>query len=214
MAKRKAKDEAPLREWDMLPDEEPQVYERFTWYLNYPYLRETDKKTGETILTMEIDKTKRRSYRAVAQHFGVSTGTIEKQGKRYDWQRRCEAYDAYMALAKQQKHERDIIKMQGNHATLGAAMVKRAAARFLSLPEEDISAADAIRMADVGVKIERQARGVSADDNVVVLSSTPPPKQPTAQTDVTPLFDVSTLSDEELVQLEGIIGKLAASPDE
>ncbi len=158
MAKKK---EAPLREWDMLPNEKPFLYERFCWYRDSAYLLEQNEDTGELQATMELDKTKRRSYKEVARHFNVALSVIEDQGKRYEWQKRCKAFDSYIVQAAQQKKEREIIQMQKNHIALGKAMINRAAKRFLSLPEEEISTADAIRMADIGVKIERQARGIS-----------------------------------------------------
>lgn len=53
---------------------------------------------------------------------------------------------------------KNIDKMMEKQAVLGAAMVQKAASRFLSLKDKDIKPADAIRMAEVGVKIERMSR--------------------------------------------------------
>lgn len=106
--------------------------------------------------------------------------------------------------------------MLNKHALLGAAMVQRAVERFASLEENEVSAADAVRMADVGVKIERISRGVSADDTVVYLSPLPDDlkDKPSADVDVPPVYDLSSLSDEELNRLDQIIGKLAAADGE
>ena len=203
--------EIPLYEWDMQPKESPQMYERFCWYRDFVYYEDDELKSKKA-----VDITKRRSYRACADHFGVALNTIEREGKRYHWQERCEAYDRHIALIARQEHEKKITKMLNNHALLGAAMVQRAAARFISLHEEDISAADTIRMADVGVKIERMSRGVSSEDTVVYLAPRPEEQKekPSATVDVQPVYDLSNLSDEELIQLEQIVGKLATTDGE
>ncbi|MBQ1643189.1 MAG: hypothetical protein II103_01520, partial [Treponema sp.] len=89
--------------------------------------------------------------------------------------------------------------MLNNHAVLGAAMVQRAAKRFISLNEEELSAADTIKMADVGVKIERMSRGVGGNETVVQIATPQEQeKKPAADVDVMPVLDLSKLSDEEL----------------
>lgn len=203
--------EISICEWDKLPNESPQMYERFCWYRDFIYYEDTELKSKKA-----VDITKRRSYRVCADHFGVALNTIERQGKRYNWQERCEAYDRHISLIARQEHEKKVIKMLNNHALLGAAMVQRAAARFISLHEEDITAADTIRMADVGVKIERMSRGVSSEDTVVYLAPQPDEQKekPSATIDVQPVYDLSNLSDEELSRLEQIVGKLTTADNE
>lgn len=203
---RKTKDprDEPVYEWDKLPDESPQQYERFCFYRDFVYYSDTELQSANT-----VDITKRRSYRATADHFGLSINSVEAAGKRYRWQKRCEAYDRHIALLARQENEKKVKKMLNNHALLGAAMVQRAAARFISLKEGDISASDTIRMADIGVKIERMSRGISAEDTVVVVQPEDAAKEkPAATVDVPPVYDLASLSDEELQQLESIIGKI------
>lgn len=205
--RRENKPVLPEREWDMLPNESPQKYERFCWYRDFIYYDDAELKNVHA-----LDITKRRSYRATANHFGLALNTIERDGKAYRWRERCEAYDRYISLLARRDQEKKIVKMLNNHAVLGAAMVQRAAARFISLAENDLSAADTIRMADVGVKIERMARGISGEESTVQITT---PKdqgpKPSADVDVPPVFDLTNLSDEELISLEQIVGKLAAT---
>lgn len=215
MARKKkieTQEELPLYEWDKMQSESIQLYERFCWYRDSIYVMDEDSKSK----VVTIDATKRRSYRATADHFGFSVHNIEKLGKKYRWQERCEAYDAHIALMARQENDKQVRKMLNNHALLGAAMVQRAAKRFISLPEDDISAADTIRMADVGVKIERMSRGVSGDDTVIQLTTSPvqPKDKPAATVDVPPVYDLSNLSDEELNSLNAIVGKLVAPADD
>ncbi len=202
---------APDLEWDMLPNESPLMYERFCWYRDVIYYDDAELQN-----THVLDITKRRSYRACADHFGLALNTVEREGKKYRWQERCEAYDRYIALLARRENERKVKKMLNNHALLGAAMVQRAAARFISLKENEIDAADTIRMADVGVKIERMSRGVSSEDTVVYLNPNPEDarERPAATVDVNPVFDFDSLTDEELNQLERIVGKFTAAHGE
>lgn len=201
-----AKKEETLYEWDKLLKESPQMYERFCYYRDCVYYDDIDLPSKKA-----VDLTKRRSYRATAEHFGVAVRTIEQQAKRYRWIERCEAYDKHIALIARKDHERKVTKMLNNHALLGAAMVKRAATRFISLHEDELTAADTIRMADIGVKIERMSRGVSSDESVVYIApqSEEQAEKPVATVDVPNAFDLSNLSDEELEQLDSIMGKLS-----
>lgn len=190
-------------EWDKLPEESMSMYTRFCWYKDSIY---TADENGE----MAIDITKRRSYKATAAQFGRSIHDIEVAGKKYRWKERCEAYDAYIALKARQENDKKVLRMLNNHAVLGAAMVQRAAKRFISLNEDDLSAADTIKMADVGVKIERMSRGVGGNETVVQIATPQEQeKKPAADVDVMPVLDLSKLSDEELNSLNDILGKLS-----
>lgn len=192
-----------LYEWDKLPEESMKMYTRFCWYKDSIY---TPDENGE----MVVDITKRRSYKATADHFGCSAHNIEVAGKSYRWQERCEAYDAFISLKARQENDKKVIHMLNNHAVLGAAMVQRAAKRFISLNEGDLSAADTIKMADVGVKIERMSRGVGGNETVVQIAAPQEQeKKPAADVDVMPVLDLSKLSDEELNSLNDILGKLS-----
>ena len=201
----------PELEWDKQPEESLQMYERFCFYRDFIYYDDAELQDRHV-----VDITKRRSYRACADHFGLALNTIERDGKKYRWQERCEAYDRYIALLARRENEKKVKKMLNNHALLGAAMVQRAAARFISLKEREINAADTIRMADVGVKIERMSRGVSSEETTVILSQQTEETRdkPAATVDVNPVFDLEKLSDEELDQLERICGKLAKADAE
>ncbi len=193
--------------WDIQPGEKIELYNRFLWYRDMIYYNDPDVDSEKS-----IDITKHRSLRECANHFGLTKSTIDRQAKEYNWTQRCEEYDKFIALSVQQEHEKKIKKMLNNHAVLGAAMVRRGAGRFISLEEKEISATDAIRMADVGVKIERMARGISGEESTVQITT---PKdqgpKPSADVDVPPVFDLTNLSDEELISLEQIVGKLAAT---
>ena len=196
--------------WDMMPSESVRAYTAFCWYKDSIYATNEDGNR-----TKEIDITKERSYRETARHFKLAPSAVQTYMTKFNWVKRCEAYDRYIALCVRQENDKKIKKMLNNHAIVGAAMVNRAAKCFASLPDEALGAADAIRMADVGVKIERQARGIGADENVVVLStSAEQAEKPKADVDVTPVVDVSTFSDEELSQLYALVSKLPTKSDD
>ena len=74
--------------WDRQPDESAKAHARFITY--------RDTKPTE------------RSYRAVAESYGCSLVTIEKQASAHRWQDRVAAYDTHEARTRRARmHERD-----------------------------------------------------------------------------------------------------------
>lgn len=213
MAKKAAKndekndDRIERCEWDKFPNESMKHYQWFLWYRDSIY----DTKSSDVSDTIpKLDIRKHRSYRRVAEYFGVSETCIEERGRKDNWQKRVEAYDEYIALTMRQEHDEKIKQMLNNHATLGAAMIQKAVKRFIDIRADEISVADTIKMADVGVKIERMSRGVGSEETVVQITTPQEQeKKPAADVEVMPVFDLSKLSDEELSSLDGILGKLS-----
>ncbi len=99
------------------------------------------------------------------------------------------------------------MKMHEDHAAIAAQMLKKALKRISSLPEEDIAAADVVRMVDVGVKIERLSRGESTERQELSGEAA---IHHSGKVAVTPEngVDLSALSDEELKNLEQLLDKL------
>lgn len=92
-----------------------------------------------------------------------------------------------------------VIKMREDHALLGAQMIRKALPRLLKMPEEKISAGDLVRLADVGVKIEKLSRGESTENQSV---SGKVAHEGTVKVSVETQANLKDLSDEELGQLE------------
>ena len=102
--------------------------------------------------------------------------------------------------------------MRKKHARLACQMNTKAAKRLLTMPKEEITAADLVRLVDVGVKIERLSRGESTENRQisgeakVIHQGEVTVKNPMS-------LDLSRLSDEELSNLEQLLEKLHPEPD-
>ena len=90
-------------------------------------------------------------------------------------------------------------------------MVRKAAKRLLTIPEEELSAADIVRLVDVGVKIERLSRGESTE-NKQISGGTTLNHTGAVTVRATNDLNLADLSDEELTQLEGLLDKLHPEP--
>jgi len=206
---KKPEREMPEDIWEQLPNESADQYTKFCLYRDMAY----DGKP-ETFDSKGIPqygrKTKKRSLQKLANELELkSKRPLEELSVKFDWGARCEAYDLDLEKRIRQAHESAIIKMTEDHALLGAQMIRKATSRLLKIPEEEISAGDLIRLADVGVKIERLSRGESTENQNV--SGTLAHKG-TVKVSVQTEHDLSDLSDEELTQLEQLLGKVHSKP--
>lgn len=84
--------------------------------------------------------------------------------KQHEWALRCEAYDAhnsYMQLVEQAEARKD---MNMRHASLAMMAQQKIIMRLQSLRPEELSPRDCITWLEIAVKVERQARGESAEN--------------------------------------------------
>lgn len=127
--------------------------------------------------------------------------TIANQSAKWDWVRRCEAYDAHVDRMNREANEAAIRKMKQDHALLAQQMIRKATRRLLTMPDDEITAAELARMVDVGVKVERLSRGESTENQAVTHSGEVEVKQEAP-------LDLSGLSNEELDQFERLLEKI------
>lgn len=190
--------------WEQLPTESADQYTKFCLYRDMAYDGKPELDTGKGITYGR--KIKKRSLQKLSNELGLkSKRPLEELSVRFCWGTRCESYDLDLEKRIRQAHESAIIKMTENHALLGAQMIRKATSRLLKIPEDEISATDLIRLADVGVKIERLSRGESTENQTVNGSIA---RKGTVKVSVQAEHDLSDLSDEELNQLEQLLGKV------
>lgn len=195
MGKRKEPEAA--NSWDRIPGETPREYQKFCAY--------RDMNTAEKPI-------RTRSMAKLAKEISFSQDHLRKLSAKNDWVKRCAAYDAYLDELAREKNEAEIIDMRKNHALLASQMIKKAAKRLLTISEEEITATDIVRLVDVGVKIERLSRGESTENKQISGEA-----KITHQGEVTVKnpgdMNLSSLSDEELSELEQLLEKLHTEPD-
>jgi len=181
----------PEELWARMKGESAKQYERFCKYRDMKH----------------VSPTAQRSLRKLAKELGIRRQSIEELSVKFNWVNRAEAYDLDLARQIREQNEADIMEMRKNHALLASQMIKKAAKRLLTMPEGEISAADIVRLVDVGVKIERLSRGESTENKQISGGAT---LKHTGAVTVKGKndIDLADLSDEELDQLEGLLEKL------
>lgn len=207
--KKKPEQEMPENIWEKLPTENADQYAKFCLYRDMAYqgTPETVDNRGQIVYSRRLNK---RSLRKLAKDLNLTAARpLELLSVKFDWQARCEAYDVDLDRRSRQAQEEAVIKMREDHALLGAQMIRKATKRLLGIPEEEITAGDLIRLADVGVKIERLSRGESTENQSV--SGTVAHKG-TVKVSVETEANLKDLSDEELDQLERLLGKVHQKP--
>lgn len=205
----KPQEEMPENIWEKLPTENINQYTQFCAYRDMAYAGKAETVDEKGRISYNR-KTEKRSLRRLATSLGLkSAQSLELLSVKFEWQARCEAYDIDLDRRARQAQEEAVIKMREDHALLGAQMIRKALSRLLKMPEEEISAGDLVRLADVGVKIERLSRGESTENQNV---SGKLAHEGTVKVAVETQANLKDLSDEELAQLERLLGKVHTKP--
>lgn len=205
----KPTEEMPENIWEKLPAENIDQYAKFCAYRDMAYKggAEAVDEKGRITYTRRTEK---RSLRRLATELNLANSRpLELLSVKFEWQARCEAYDIDLDRRARQAQEEAVIKMREDHALLGAQMIRKALSRLLKMPEDEISAGDLVRLADVGVKIERLSRGESTENQSV---SGKLAHEGTVKVAVETQANLKDLSDEELAQLEQLLGKVHTKP--
>jgi hypothetical protein len=187
-----AKQKEPAEFWERLPGETVGQYDKFCAYRD---------------MKIPGDPTGRRSIRALSDTIGSPKRYLDKLSSTLKWVARAEAYDIEMERRARKQNEAAILKMRRDHAELASQMIKKAAKRLLLIPEEELSAADIVRMVDVGVKIERLSRGAPTENRQITGEIT---ATHTGEVDFqfTDDLDFSCLTDGELQDFELMLEKI------
>lgn len=198
--------EMPGEVWEQQIDENADQFLKFCAYRDmvYEIPSEIDKKKGKL---PRIVLTSKRSLRKLADQLNLTNKKqLETLSTKFNWVSRCEAYDTYMERLNRRRNEDAIIQMREIHADVARQLITKSTKRLLSLPDEDISATDLIRMFESGVKIERLSRGEATSNAKITGEATITHEGTVGHK---PAFDLKALTDEELSSLESICGKFA-----
>jgi len=208
-----AKDQQDRELWEQQPGESGTLFAHFVFYrdMRYPkvtrQVKDEDGKIKKTTTETVMDGTvpyEKRSLRKTAEALGMNKRTIANQSAKWDWVRRCEAYDAHVDRMNREANEAAIRKMKQDHALLAQQMIRKATRRLLTMPDDEISAAELARIVDVGVKVERLSRGESTENQAVTHTGEVEVKRDAP-------LDLSVLSNEELDQFERLLEKIGGT---
>ena len=209
-----AKDQQDRELWEQQLGESGTLFAHFVFYrdMRYPkvtrQVKDEDGKIKKTTTETVMDGTvpyEKRSLRKTAEALGMNKRTIANQSAKWDWVRRCEAYDAHVDRMNREANEAAIRKMKQDHALLAQQMIRKATRRLLTMPDDEISAAELARIVDVGVKVERLSRGESTENQAVTHTGEVEVKRDAP-------LDLSGLSNEELDQFERLLEKIGGAP--
>lgn len=190
--KKKPEPEAPEFIWEQMPGENTEQYAKFSAYRDMAY------QDGKRL--------NKRSLRQLAKTLDLQTARpLELLSVKFEWQTRCEAYDLDLDRKAREAQEQAVLKMREDHALLASQMLRKATKRLLTIPEDQISTADLVRLVDVGVKIERLSRGESTENQSVSGSVA---HKGTVKVTMQTEHDLADLTDEELERLEQLLGKI------
>lgn len=191
--KKPAVREMPDDIWEQLPDENGNQYAQFCAYRDMAY------QDGRRLNKRSLRKLAKQLYLKAAK-------PLEQLSQKFDWVSRCEAYDLEIDRKTREAQEAAIVKMRKDHADVAAQIVKKATKRLLTMPDDEISPADLVRLFDIGVKIERLSRGDTTSN--AKISGEAKISHEGSVSLMRPEINLSDLSDEELKLLEQLLGKV------
>lgn len=131
-----------------------------------------ERMKGETAKAVEKFRLYRdlgpsRSLAKVGRSLGISTTRCEELSVKWNWVARAAAWDDEQDRIARQATLEAVERMHARHATLAVQLLNKVGMRLMGSPENNVTAIDAnrftaaevARLAEVGVKIERVARG-------------------------------------------------------
>jgi hypothetical protein len=142
-------------EWDRQPRETSRSYELFCVYRNLGAERSLAKARGSAE--------------------GIpSVARLKVLSRKWNWVERCQKYDDYLEYQDRLQQEKERREMHKRHAKMGmlaqtfaVRKLEKMAGR-IEQDEERVSPGEVARILDVGVKVERLARGEPTDSHEVM----------------------------------------------
>lgn len=141
--------------WSRLPTETEIQFARFRTYLTM------NTKIGRDGVPRQ------RSIRDLSETLKLSYRAIQTHASRYYWALRAQCWDRELERQLDEEFKQQKRESVRRQAKLGAklqALAERGASNMLATGGADLTASDVVRLADVGVKIERLAHDKSTSN--------------------------------------------------
>lgn len=100
-----------------------------------------------------------RSQSRLVEEYGQSMTTVNKWSSKFDWVKRCEAWDVEQDRVAREAQLKEISDMRKRHISVANAMLSKAAQALEFIPEDEIKPSDVVKMVEVAAKLERLSRG-------------------------------------------------------
>lgn len=108
-----------------------------------------------------------RSYKAVAERFGVTKRTVTRTAAREGWMERLAEIERKARETIDEKLTHDVEEMNARHRKILRAMGSRAARALADYPLN--TGMEGIRAAEIAIKLERLLAGEPSDRNEVTI---------------------------------------------
>ena len=131
-----------------------------------------ERRSDETLPAWEAfvvyrDLGLRRSQRKTCDALAKNRTTVQQWAAKYDWKRRCEAWDAEIDRKRREEEIEGVRKMRRRHIEAAEQLQDVGIAKVKDLKTKKerakMSATEAVRFIREGVNIERVARGEPED---------------------------------------------------
>lgn len=100
-----------------------------------------------------------RSIVKVSRELGKNRVTLEEWSTKYDWVKRCAAWDAEKDRVARETQIKDIIEMRQRHAAIAKKMMDTADHALEHIRPDEVSTNEIARLVEIASKLERIARG-------------------------------------------------------
>ena len=128
------------------------------------YERRTDESTKayEAFCVYRDLGAKRSTYK-VAEELSKSEQLIRRWCAKYEWEKRCSAWDAEQDKIARQRQMQEILEMRVRHAKIAQTALEKVSDALAAVDPEQMSNADISRLMDVASKLERLSRGDTSE---------------------------------------------------
>jgi hypothetical protein len=128
-----------------------------------------DKRPGELLRAYEAFRTYRdagqfRTLQVVADRTGVSVKTMRRWSAQHDWVARASAWDDEVYMLEDRRRLEAIRTMHDTHQRAARAAIGKALAALNAVDPGDIAPGAAVRLLELGTRLERDTLTVSVAD--------------------------------------------------
>lgn len=124
--------------------------------------RETPRAYGAFITYRDLGPT-RSLRRLAARDSAQNLRQLQTWSSAHDWVDRCGSWDEHLDEERRLTLIEEAREMTRRQATIGQLMLARAAERLRTLDPQTLTVTEAVKLIDVGSRLERLARGEPTD---------------------------------------------------
>jgi hypothetical protein len=109
------------------------------------------------------DLGQRRTLRTLCEINRLSKSTVASWQTNHDWIDRAKAYDEWLVRESALDQVEQVKDMRRRHAVVGSAAVEKGSKRIADVDVDRLTIREAVLLVDLGVRIERLARGEASE---------------------------------------------------